>query len=100
MSIKDSVPKRELAEIQQLVEDAAITWQDSLYKATIERYGEETGTQYFKNYENSFSASYQEDHSPWMAAADFERFARLGEDELIVSFLSSFKRSEAKKNVI
>ena len=94
---KDSVPKRELAEIQQLVEDTAITWQDSLYKATIERYGEETGTQYFKNYENSFSASYQEDHSPWMAAADFERFARLGEDELIVSFYRPLSEANEEK---
>ncbi len=94
---KDSVPKRELAEIQQLVEDTTITWQDSLYKATIERYGEETGTQYFKNYENSFSASYQEDHSPWMTAADFERFARLGEDELIVSFYRPLSEASEEK---
>ena len=84
---KDSVVKRKLPEIQQLVEDAAVTWQDSLYQATIERYGDAKGAAYFKAYESSFSVAYQENHSPWMVAADLERFATLNEhNRLIVSF--------------
>ena len=84
---QDSTPMRDLTIIQQLVEDASVTWTDSLHKATIERYGQDLGTRYFKTYSDSFSASYQEDNTPWMAAADLKRFAGLGEDnDLTVSF--------------
>ncbi len=84
---KSSVTKRSLAEIQHLVEDAAVTWTDSLYRATIERYGDVRGAAYFKIYESAFSVAYQEAHSPYIAAADLERFAALGPDNrLIVSF--------------
>ena len=82
-----SVPKRALAEIQQLAEDAAITWNDSLYQAAIKRFGENTGLRYYKQYEESFSASYQEDHSPWVAAADLAKFAGLSnKSDMAVSF--------------
>ncbi len=84
---KDSVTKRSLAEIQHLIEDAAVTWVDSLYQATIERYGDVRGTVYFNIYESAFSVAYQEAHSPYRAAADLERFSALSpHNRLIVAF--------------
>lgn len=95
---KDSVQKRELPEIQQLVEDAAVTWSDSLYKTAIKRYGEDAGLRYFRMYEDSFSASYQEDHSPWVAAADLEKFAGLSEqNDLAVSFYQNLSEPDKKR---
>ena len=95
---KDSVQKRDFPEIQQLVEDAAVTWSDSLYKTAIKRYGEDAGLRYFRMYENSFSASYQEDHSPWVAAADLEKFAGLSEEnDLEVSFYRLLNEPDKKR---
>ena len=95
---KDSVPKRGLPEIQQLVEDAAVTWRDSLYNAAIKRYGEDTGLAYFRAYEDSFSVGYQDDHSPWVAAADLEKFASLSEqNDLMVSFYRPMNETDASR---
>ena len=95
---KDSVARRDLAEIQNLVEDAAVTWSDSLYDAAIKRYGEKTGIRYFQMLADSFNAGYQAEHSPWVAAADLEKFASLNEkNDLVVSFYRPLNESDAKK---
>ncbi|MDE0309931.1 MAG: NAD-glutamate dehydrogenase [Acidiferrobacterales bacterium] len=95
---KQSVPKRTLPEIQQLAEDAAKTWNNSLYDATIKRYGENRGLRYYKKYEESFSASYQEDHSPWVAAADLAKFAGLSEkSDLAVSFYQPLNQTDGNR---
>ena len=83
----DSESEHTLEEIQQLVEHAATTWQDALRQAAYERYGEEIGQQLFRLYGFGFSASYQEDHTPWVAAADLERLDDLDKvNNLKVSF--------------
>ena len=92
---KNSKALRQLPEIQQLVEDAAITWEDQLHKATVERYGDEKGSQLFKQFENAFSSGYQEKYSPWMVAAELERFSALSADNrLIVSFFRPLGNSD------
>ncbi len=95
---QDSAPLRDLHTIQQLVEDASITWNDSVQRATIQKYGQDLGRKFFKKYSDSFSASYQEYYSPWMAAADLIRFSELNEDnDLIVSFYRTLRETAEGK---
>ena len=92
---KKSVPDVTLEAIQQQVEDAATTWQDSLYQAAVERYGEDLGSQYFRRFGDAFSASYQEDSLPWIVAVDLERLATLSdEDNLKVSFFRPLQETD------
>lgn len=93
-----STPLRDLPTIQQLVEDASVTWNDSVQKATIQKYGQDLGRKFFKRYSDSFSASYQEYNSPWMAAADLIRFSELNQDNnLIVSFYRTLREVAEQK---
>ncbi len=95
---KDSQPNVSLEEIQQRVQDAATTWRDSLHQATIERYGEDLGTQYLRSFENAFSASFKEDYSPWVTAADLEKLSALSEqNDLIVSFFRTLQESDQRQ---
>ncbi len=94
----DSQPELSLEDIQRQVQDAATTWQDALRQAAVERYGEDVGAQYCRTFENAFGASYQEDYSPWVVAADLERLSALNADnDLIVSFFRPLQETDQKQ---
>ncbi len=95
---KDSSPKFSLEDIQQRVQDAATTWRDALRQATVERYGEDVAAQYLRTFEDAFSASYREDHLPWVVAADLEKLAALSDkNDLIVSFFRPLQETDRKR---
>ena len=95
---QSSQPELSLEDIQRQVRDAATTWRDALQQAAVERYGEEVGGAYFRTFENSFSAAYQEDHLPWVVAADLEKLAALDEaNNLIVSFFRPLQETDRKR---
>ena len=93
-----SEPALSLNDIQQRVQDAATTWKDSLRRAAVERYGEDVAAQYYHQFENAFSASYQEDYLPWVVAADLEKMAALNDsNNLIVSFFRPLQATDIKQ---
>ncbi len=92
---KGSQPVLSKEDIQQRVQQAATTWRDALRQTTIERYGEDVALEYLRKFEDAFSASYQEDHLPWVVAADLEKLAALNdENSLIVSYVQSLQHSD------
>ncbi|AHY45708.1 NAD-specific glutamate dehydrogenase [Rubrobacter radiotolerans] len=68
-----------LEELERAIFEATRTWQDDLYEALIEGFGEERGTTLFYRYRDAFPAGYKEEFLARRAYPDIERLEELRE---------------------
>ena len=91
-------PIHTVSQLQSLVEDASINWKESFRKAAIERFGERTGELYYKDFEDAFSAGYQEHNSPWVAAAELDNYIALNKDNPVrVRYFRPLSDTDSKR---
>lgn len=74
-------PQFDQREIERQLVLAVRSWQDQLYDALIEKFGEERGVKLYHRYGEHFHASYQEDVKPRAAAYDVEQIDALTDDD-------------------
>lgn len=90
----DVLPAVEL--LENKIVQLARRWSDELQQAIHETFGEEKGIRLFKQYENAFPFSYQEEYSARVAVADIQRIEALQEntkDQISLSFFRSMEPS-------
>lgn len=69
------------AELQSALAETVRSWTDRLTDILIDKHGEETGSAWARHYGEAFPAAYIEDVSPWVAAFDVEKLARLDSEQ-------------------
>jgi glutamate dehydrogenase len=76
-------PEYDVREIEGRLVEASRSWPDNLYRALVERCGEERGVRLFGLYREAFPAGYREDFLVRTAVTDISRIEGLdSEDEL------------------
>ena len=60
-------------EVEAKMVAAAQSWDDNLFAALIDRWGEEAGNRLWRNYERSFPVAYKEDFNAAMALFDIDK---------------------------
>jgi glutamate dehydrogenase len=89
------LPDYDITELADGIREAAISWDEQLYDALIESFGEERGNHLAKTYTGAFSASYREDFSPRTAVADISHGEILtAGEELAMSFYHALEEEE------
>ncbi|MGH1486140.1 MAG: NAD-glutamate dehydrogenase [Cellvibrionaceae bacterium] len=67
-------------ELEQQIKALASTWSSSLESVLIRNYGEEQGIEYLKQYQETFSTSYQENFAASQTIDDITLIKRLSDD--------------------
>ncbi|GAA4650525.1 NAD-glutamate dehydrogenase [Kistimonas scapharcae] len=67
----------DVLQLETLMTDAMMVWQDHLQKALVDSAGEAQGSHLARRYVNAFPAAYREDNHPRQAVADIERLEGL-----------------------
>ncbi|MBA2441883.1 MAG: NAD-glutamate dehydrogenase [Rubrobacter sp.] len=75
------IPEYDVEEIESRLIETTRSFSDNLYRALIERCGEEAGTRLFHRYRDAFPAGYREDFLVRTAATDIERIEDLASEE-------------------
>ena len=74
-------PEYDVREIESRLVEASRSWPDNLYRALIERRGEERGVELFGLYRGAFPAGYREDFLVRTAVTDIGRIEELASEE-------------------
>ncbi|KAA1194055.1 NAD-glutamate dehydrogenase [Pseudohalioglobus sediminis] len=74
-------------ELEDLVVQASLDWEDRLRNRLIEEFGEEHGNQYAVQLGGGFPAGYRDDFDPRMAVVDIKKFLRLVNGERLAMSL-------------
>ncbi|MDN5697223.1 MAG: NAD-glutamate dehydrogenase, partial [Rubrobacter sp.] len=74
-------PEYDVREIESRLIEASRSWPDNLYRALIERRGEEEGIKLFRAYREAFPAGYREDFLARTAVNDIGRIEDLASDD-------------------
>ncbi len=67
----------DITETEKEIAAAVVTWQDRLLKALLDKHGAEIADTLFKQFQNAFPSSYQEDIDPESACDDIEHINRV-----------------------
>lgn len=76
-------PKYSDAKIEDLIIEAARSWNDHIRETLTEQFGEEKGTTLLQKYDNAFSVGYQSDFNARSAASDIGIMETLGTKKTI-----------------
>ncbi|MCG8691727.1 MAG: NAD-glutamate dehydrogenase, partial [Minwuiales bacterium] len=87
----------DIAEVEQKLIDAARSWDDDLYDALIERWGEESGNRLWEKYNGAFPTAYKELFNAQMALFDIDKIETLGDDRQVA--LNFYRLIEDSENV-
>ncbi|KAB7622676.1 NAD-glutamate dehydrogenase [Alkalilimnicola sp. S0819] len=71
------LPEVDLDALEQELAATTRSWRDDLHRALLDYYGEERGNRLYRRYGEAYSAAYQEDTQPRVAAHDLERLEAL-----------------------
>ncbi|SEI72667.1 glutamate dehydrogenase [Allopseudospirillum japonicum] len=73
-------------QIENRIQQAAQSWQDDLYDALLEHFGEEEANQHVRKYGQAFPASYREDFNARTGVRDILHCESLAQQALAMSF--------------
>lgn len=91
----DEMPDYDVDEIEERLIEAVRSWTDSLHYALVERFGEERGTELFRDYREAFPPGYRNGFLARTAATDIGRIEELeSEEDLGMSLYHPLEEAE------
>ena len=89
------LPDHDIEEIEERLAETVRSWQDNLYDALIEHFGEEHGTRLFHRYAEAFPPGYRAGFLVRTAVADIRKIEELGsEDDIRLSLYHPLEEPE------
>ncbi len=76
-----------MAELEERLREALLSWEDELQQALLEECGEARGNALFQRYQQAFPVAYRDDFKPRVAVHDILRLESVGADQPLVMHL-------------
>ncbi len=93
----DDKVEYDVATLQQAVIDVSRSWQDQLLRGLIDKYGEEQGIAYGRQFQHAFPSSYRDDFTPRLAVADVHHIVSISDEApLNMWFYQKFEEHESE----